>query len=292
MAVEIRALANGSGSILRSKRSCRREPGAGIRQRIVACAACGGSKRTHVLRICFEREYPERGRYKYNWMQLQDPSSMRCSPRANGHRSGQAGCSVCRRAEIVMESALRFPVHNQVQTMAYRAGKKGYHFAAQAGWRCSTTSRRPDQIGVAARMASMSASAQGCAVQAVGLIGRRVDRGFDRTQHGEHRVVGPPLPCPAVVAIELHGARSGVMRRDLCGAHGVDFSTSSRAQAASAAGGQGKFERDDDVVSLRRRRTAKSRSAPKRAPAFTRGGAKPPGMAARTKSIACRRWCR
>ncbi len=31
--------------------------------------------------------------------------------------------------KIIMDSALWFPVHNQVQTIAYRAEKKGYHFA-------------------------------------------------------------------------------------------------------------------------------------------------------------------
>ena len=35
--------------------------------------------------------------------------------------------------EIIMDSALWFPVHNQVQTVAYRAEKKGYHFA-RADW--------------------------------------------------------------------------------------------------------------------------------------------------------------
>jgi hypothetical protein len=32
-----------------------------------------------------------------------------------------------------MDSALWFPVHNQVQTIAYRTEKKGYHFA-RASW--------------------------------------------------------------------------------------------------------------------------------------------------------------
>ena len=35
--------------------------------------------------------------------------------------------------KIIMDSALWFPVHNQVQTVAYRAEKKGYHFA-RASW--------------------------------------------------------------------------------------------------------------------------------------------------------------
>ena len=35
--------------------------------------------------------------------------------------------------KIIMDSALWFPVHNQVQTVAYRAEKKGYHFA-RADW--------------------------------------------------------------------------------------------------------------------------------------------------------------
>jgi hypothetical protein len=32
-----------------------------------------------------------------------------------------------------MDTALWFPVHNQVQTIAHRAQKKGYHFA-RASW--------------------------------------------------------------------------------------------------------------------------------------------------------------
>ena len=35
--------------------------------------------------------------------------------------------------KIIMESALWFPVHNQVQTIAYRTEKKGYRFA-RASW--------------------------------------------------------------------------------------------------------------------------------------------------------------
>jgi ABC-type transport system substrate-binding protein len=35
--------------------------------------------------------------------------------------------------KIIMDSALWFPVHNQVQTVAYRTEKKGYHFA-RADW--------------------------------------------------------------------------------------------------------------------------------------------------------------
>ena len=35
--------------------------------------------------------------------------------------------------KIIMDSALWFPVHNQVQTVAYRSEKKGYHFA-RADW--------------------------------------------------------------------------------------------------------------------------------------------------------------
>ena len=31
--------------------------------------------------------------------------------------------------KLIMDTALWFPVHNQVQTVAYRAEKKGYHFA-------------------------------------------------------------------------------------------------------------------------------------------------------------------
>jgi peptide/nickel transport system substrate-binding protein len=40
--------------------------------------------------------------------------------------------------KLIMDSALWFPVHNQVQTIAYRSEKKGYHFAL-VGSHCSTT---------------------------------------------------------------------------------------------------------------------------------------------------------
>ena len=35
--------------------------------------------------------------------------------------------------KIIMDSALWLSIHNQVQTVAYRAEKKGYHFA-RASW--------------------------------------------------------------------------------------------------------------------------------------------------------------
>ena len=38
-----------------------------------------------------------------------------------------------RRRRSSWTAPLWFPVHNQVQTIAYRAGKQGYHFA-RASW--------------------------------------------------------------------------------------------------------------------------------------------------------------
>jgi peptide/nickel transport system substrate-binding protein len=77
---------------------------------------------------------PSAGRYKYNWMQLKDA-------KLDGlFAEGRATTDQAKRAaiygeaqKIIMDSALWFPVHNQVQTVAYRTEKKGYHFA-RADW--------------------------------------------------------------------------------------------------------------------------------------------------------------
>ncbi len=77
---------------------------------------------------------PAPGKYRYNWMQLNDPKLDQLFV------DGRAVADPAKRTEIygeaqkiIMDSALWFPVHNQVQTLAYRAEKKGYHFA-RASW--------------------------------------------------------------------------------------------------------------------------------------------------------------
>jgi peptide/nickel transport system substrate-binding protein len=77
---------------------------------------------------------PSPGRYKYNWMQLNDPKLDAL------FAEGRAVTDPAKRAAIyadaqktIMDSALWFPVHNQVQTIAYRAEKQGYHLA-RASW--------------------------------------------------------------------------------------------------------------------------------------------------------------
>jgi peptide/nickel transport system substrate-binding protein len=77
---------------------------------------------------------PSPGRYKYNWMQLND------SKLDARFAEGRAATDPARRAAIyadaqktIMDSALWLPVHNQVQTIAYRAEKQGYHLA-RASW--------------------------------------------------------------------------------------------------------------------------------------------------------------
>ena len=77
---------------------------------------------------------PSAGRYKYNWMQLKDA-------KLDGlFADGRATTDQAKRdaiygeaQKVIMDSALWFPVHNQVQTVAYRTDKKGYHFA-RADW--------------------------------------------------------------------------------------------------------------------------------------------------------------
>jgi len=73
---------------------------------------------------------PSPGRYKYNWMQLNDPKLDALLA------EGRAVIDPARRDVIyadaqkaIMDSALWFPVHNQVQTIAYRTEKQGYHLA-------------------------------------------------------------------------------------------------------------------------------------------------------------------
>jgi peptide/nickel transport system substrate-binding protein len=77
---------------------------------------------------------PSPGRYKYNWMQLNDPKLDALFAEGRAVTDQAKRDAVYAEAQkIIMDSALWFPVHNQVQTVAYRAEKKGYHFA-RADW--------------------------------------------------------------------------------------------------------------------------------------------------------------
>jgi peptide/nickel transport system substrate-binding protein len=77
---------------------------------------------------------PSPGRYRFNWMQLRDArlDALLAEGRAITDPEKRAA-AYAEAQKIIMDSALWFPVHNQVQTVAYRAEKKGYHFA-RASW--------------------------------------------------------------------------------------------------------------------------------------------------------------
>jgi peptide/nickel transport system substrate-binding protein len=74
------------------------------------------------------------GHYRYNWMHLSDPALQKL------FAAGRAETDPARRADIyaqaqkvIMDTALWFPVHNQVETIATRAAHSGYRFA-RADW--------------------------------------------------------------------------------------------------------------------------------------------------------------
>ena len=74
------------------------------------------------------------GHYKYNWMHLNDPKLDALLV------AGRAETDPARRTSLyadaqraIMDTALWFPVHNQVETVAYRANRTGYRFA-RADW--------------------------------------------------------------------------------------------------------------------------------------------------------------
>jgi len=77
---------------------------------------------------------PSPGKYRYNWMQLNDPKLDALFAEGRAITDPEKRNAVYADAQkIIMDSALWFPVHNQVQTVAYRSAKKGYHFA-RASW--------------------------------------------------------------------------------------------------------------------------------------------------------------
>jgi peptide/nickel transport system substrate-binding protein len=77
---------------------------------------------------------PSPGRYRYNWMQLKDARLDALLVEGRAVSDPDKRATVYAEAQkVIMDSALWFPVHNQVETVAYRTEKKGYHFA-RADW--------------------------------------------------------------------------------------------------------------------------------------------------------------
>ena len=77
---------------------------------------------------------PSPGRYKYNWSQLKDAKLDMLFDEGRAITDPAKRDAVYADAQkIIMESAVWLPIHNQVQTVATRADKKGYHFA-RASW--------------------------------------------------------------------------------------------------------------------------------------------------------------
>lgn len=73
---------------------------------------------------------PTPGHYRYNWMQLNDPKLDAAF--VTGHSTtdqAKRDAAYAEAQKIIMDSGLWLPIHNQVQTLATRAEKKGYHFA-------------------------------------------------------------------------------------------------------------------------------------------------------------------
>jgi len=77
---------------------------------------------------------PSAGHYRYNWMQLRDAKLDALFAEGRAVTDPAKRAAVYAEAQkIIMDSGLWFPVHNQVQTLAYRTDKQGYHFA-RASW--------------------------------------------------------------------------------------------------------------------------------------------------------------
>jgi peptide/nickel transport system substrate-binding protein len=73
---------------------------------------------------------PGPGRYKYNWMQLNDPKLDKLFEQGRAETDPVKRDAIYADAQkLIMETALWLPIHNQVQTIATRANKTGYHFA-------------------------------------------------------------------------------------------------------------------------------------------------------------------
>lgn len=77
---------------------------------------------------------PAPGKYRFNWSQLNDPKLDALFAEGRAVTDPTKRNAVYAEAQkIIMDTALWFPIHNQVQTVAYRTAKKGYHFA-RASW--------------------------------------------------------------------------------------------------------------------------------------------------------------
>ena len=77
---------------------------------------------------------PSPGRYKYNWMQLKDAKLDKLFEDGRAVTDqGKRDAVYAEAQKIIMDSAVWLPIHNQVQTLAHRTEKKGYHFA-RASW--------------------------------------------------------------------------------------------------------------------------------------------------------------
>ena len=73
---------------------------------------------------------PTPGHYRYNWSQLNDPKLDALFVDGRAETDPAKRDAIYAQAQkIIMDSAVWFPVHNQVQTLAYRTQKKGYHYA-------------------------------------------------------------------------------------------------------------------------------------------------------------------
>ncbi|HEX3349232.1 MAG TPA: ABC transporter substrate-binding protein [Acetobacteraceae bacterium] len=70
------------------------------------------------------------GHYKYNWMHLSDPKLDALFAQGRAETDQAKRTEIYGEAQkIIMDTALWFPVHNQVETVAYHVNRKGYRFA-------------------------------------------------------------------------------------------------------------------------------------------------------------------
>jgi peptide/nickel transport system substrate-binding protein len=84
-----------------------------------------------VLEIMFHsRNIPEPGKYKFNWPRWNDPALDKLLETAGGTLDGPKRDELYHQAQkMVMDAAIWFPMHNQVETIAYNARLAGLRFA-------------------------------------------------------------------------------------------------------------------------------------------------------------------
>lgn len=84
-----------------------------------------------VLEIMFHsRNIPEPGKYKFNWPRWNDPNLDQLLETAGSTLDGAKREELYHQAQkMVMDAAIWFPVHDQVETLAYNAKYTGYRFA-------------------------------------------------------------------------------------------------------------------------------------------------------------------